>query len=130
MSLRFKEHSRSARPKVAHCKVALVREPESNCPDNKVIYPSKRVALAHAAGAKRNDGPDLRPYKCTDCGHWHLSSNISRDTPFTINSHRGCTIIKREGLWSTPTIPGVAFLSLQDIRKALNGYLQELYGTG
>lgn len=39
----------------------------------KVWYPTKQLAAeALAAILAKRDDPRLRPYKCRDCGQWHL----------------------------------------------------------
>jgi len=46
-------------------------------------YPSEHEAAAGAAHVRREYGPDLTPFKCPNCGQWHLSPK-DRQTPSRI----------------------------------------------
>lgn len=45
------------------------------CSD-KVAFDTKKVAAAAGSAAEWQYGGKLKPYSCSYCGLWHLSSNI------------------------------------------------------
>ena len=47
-----------------------------SCPQHKIAYKTKRVALQKAACAFRECGKVLSAYKCPHCRWWHLTSQV------------------------------------------------------
>jgi hypothetical protein len=93
-----------------------------NCRDQKVCYASRKIALAaasQAANAGTRSLGGLEPYKCMDCKEWHLTSHPIRK-PWLLSEYRGHHLDKSEGLWTCQALAGQCFISLSDIRKALD----------
>jgi hypothetical protein len=104
----------------------ITRKMNPNCRDLKVSYHSKKDALAHAGRLERDLSRVLRPYKCPDCNEWHLTSKENYGGGFSQSMHRGCIITGNEGLYSSPVLPGQDYLSIQDIRHAVNVFIDNL----
>ena len=55
------------------------------CPSGKVTY-GKRASAKKAArtiktnGGHTKDGRNMKPYKCSECGWWHLTTSVKRRT--------------------------------------------------
>jgi hypothetical protein len=96
------------------------------CPDHKIVYPSKRVALEQAAKSDLT----LTPYKCPHCKEWHLTSSENQDKPKVHKQllFRGCCLTFEEGYWTCPSLPDRIFIELKDIKTAIAEYLKTYYG--
>lgn len=47
----------------------------ADCPTGKTVFRSERKAKQSARGITDN-GTRMRHYRCTTCGHWHLTSSV------------------------------------------------------
>jgi hypothetical protein len=50
-----------------------------SCPQHKLACSTERIAKNHAAIAFKNDGLELRAYKCPYCHLWHLTSQVEKE---------------------------------------------------
>lgn len=92
-----------------------------SCPDAKVGYASKKVALQAAAEAVAHD-TILNPYKCPHCKCWHLTSGETIDYPrhtYATFLYRGHVLTREGEYWTTPAIPYRLF-EVMDLKKEIN----------
>lgn len=100
-----------------HCN-APIRSRE--CSTKKVDYKSKQRCYRQIAKAEQT-GQTLYPYKCSECGGWHLTSNPKRMQPgYRQVLYIGHILTFENGLWTSNLLPDLTFLKLGDIRAAIS----------
>lgn len=85
------------------------------CPDKKVAYLTKRIALQ----ASKVASIFLTPYKCPYCGSWHLTSH-DYSFKFQQESYRGRILTFENGKWECENIPGMSFTKKTDLVNFIN----------
>jgi len=60
------------RGKIRRKPIATAKQRDAKSCKKKVRHLSRNNALAHAFSLHRGSGAQVKPYKCSSCGFWHV----------------------------------------------------------